>query len=29
VKRAKRIIALYEQAGADASRVLIKIATTW
>ena len=29
VKRGKRIIALYEQAGVSADRVLIKIATTW
>jgi transaldolase len=29
VKRAKRIIALYQQAGVDANRVLIKIAATW
>ena len=29
VKRAKRIIALYEQAGVSSDRVLIKIASTW
>lgn len=29
VKRAKRIISLYEQNGVDTSRVLIKIASTW
>ena len=29
VKRAKRIIALYEQAGVSADRILIKIASTW
>lgn len=29
VKRAKRIIALYEQAGISAERILIKIASTW
>ena len=29
VRRAKRIIALYEQAGVSSDRVLIKIATTW
>ena len=29
VKRGKRIIALYEQAGISAERILIKIASTW
>ena len=29
VKRAKRIIALYKEAGVNTDRVLIKIATTW
>lgn len=29
VKRAKRIINLYEESGVDTSRVLIKIASTW
>lgn len=29
VKRAKRIIALYQEAGISKDRVLIKIATTW
>lgn len=29
IQRAKRIIALYEEAGADRNRVLIKIASTW
>jgi len=29
VKRAKRIIALYEKAGVPTNRVLIKIASTW
>jgi transaldolase len=29
VKRARRIIALYEQAGISQDRVLIKIAATW
>lgn len=29
VKRAKRIISLYEESGVDTTRVLIKIASTW
>lgn len=29
VKRAKRIIALYEQEGVSSERILIKIAATW
>lgn len=29
VKRAKRIIKMYEEAGIDKSRILIKLATTW
>ncbi len=29
IQRAKRLIALYEQAGADRGRILIKIASTW
>ena len=29
VERARRLIALYEQAGIDRARVLIKIASTW
>lgn len=29
VKRGKRIIALYEQAGVNSDRILIKIASTW
>lgn len=29
IKRAKRIIALYEQAGVSSDRILIKIASTW
>lgn len=29
IKRAKRLIALYEQAGVSTDRILIKIATTW
>lgn len=29
VARAERLIALYEQAGVDTSRILIKIASTW
>jgi transaldolase len=29
LKRARRIIALYKQAGVDSNRVLIKIAATW
>lgn len=29
VKRAKRIISLYEEMGVDTNRVLIKIASTW
>ena len=29
VKRARRIIALYDQAGISADRILIKIAATW
>lgn len=29
IKRAKRIIALYEQAGVSTDRILIKLASTW
>lgn len=29
IKRAKRLLALYEQAGVSTDRILIKIATTW
>jgi transaldolase len=29
IKRAKRLIALYEQAGVSTDRILIKVATTW
>lgn len=29
VKRAKRIVALYQEAGVDTSRILIKVASTW
>lgn len=29
IEKARRLIALYEQAGVDRSRVLIKIASTW
>lgn len=29
IDRAKRIIKLYEEAGVDKSRILIKIASTW
>jgi len=29
IKRARRIIALYEQAGVSHDRILIKIASTW
>lgn len=29
VKQAKKIIAMYEEAGVDKSRILIKIASTW
>jgi transaldolase len=29
IKRARRLIALYEQAGVSTDRILIKIATTW
>lgn len=29
VKRAKRIIKMYEENGVKADRILIKIATTW
>lgn len=29
VKRARRLVALYEQCGVDPQRILIKIASTW